>query len=207
MKTVQIVKILLVIAIMVTLFKLVAGRSPFSRRWGGGGPRPYAFDRYEGYSGGEDDNEEDDYESDEDGEDDEDGKDDEDNGEEEDYEEEDYEEDDYEDEDDEDDQIEGFSNAAPSSSRSPGTPMMNVATDLLPKSSSQQRSKFGEFAPKSLLGQNFLDAKKYIGVDTKGSSLRNANYDLRSSPAIPRQDVGPWSNSTIDGDLYRKPLE
>ena len=86
-------------------------------------------------------------------------------------------------------------------------PLMNIATDLLPKPSAQQAQNFGEFAPKSLLGQNFLDAKKYIGVDTQGSSLRNANYDLRSSPSIPRRDVGPWAQSTIDGDLYRKPLE
>ena len=41
----------------------------------------------------------------------------------------------------------------------------------------------------------------------QGSSLRNANYDLRASPAIPRRDIGPWAQSTIDSDLYRKPLE
>ena len=84
--------------------------------------------------------------------------------------------------------------------------MMNVATDLLPKPTWTEQN-FAEFAPKALVGQNFLDTNKYIGVDTKGSSLRNPSYDLRSTPAIPRKDIGPWSQSTIDGDLYRKPLE
>jgi hypothetical protein len=84
--------------------------------------------------------------------------------------------------------------------------MHNVATDLLPKPT-YAAENFAEFAPKSLLGQNFLDTKKYIGVDTQGSSLRNANRDMRSAPSIPRQQVGPWMQSTIESDMYRKPLE
>ena len=100
--------------------------------------------------------------------------------------------------------MEGYSNAAPAGPAA-GTPAMNIASSLLPKPDPTQA--FGEFAPKSLMGQNFLEAKKYIGVDTQGSSLRNANYDLRSNPAIPRRDIGPWSQSTFDADQYRKPLE
>ena len=86
-------------------------------------------------------------------------------------------------------------------------PLINVATDLLPKPASPQVLDFGEFAPKALQGQNFLDISQQIGVDTQGSSLRNANYQIRSDPPNPRTNVGPWSNSTIDTDLLRRPLE
>ncbi len=97
---------------------------------------------------------------------------------------------------------------APSSNAA--VPMLNVSTDLLPKPSGGMTGgeNWSEFAPKDALkNQNFLDATKFIGVNTQGSSLRNANYDLRSSMPIPKSDVGPWSGSSIDPDLMRRPLE
>lgn len=85
---------------------------------------------------------------------------------------------------------------------------MTTSVDLLPKPNSSANTEFGEFAPtKALEAQNFVDATKMIGVDTVGSSLRNASYDLRRSPTIPRSNVGPWSQSTVDADLYRKSLD
>lgn len=213
MKTAQILKLALVAAILMALYKLLAARK--ANRWT---VQPYALERYdEADEDAEDDNQDyeednEDYEDDdEDAEDDnedyeDDNEDYEDDDEDAEDDNEDYEDDDEDDEDDDD--MEGYSNAAPSPGGwKSGVPMMNIATDLLPKPSGQVRQNFAEFAPKSLLGQNFLEAKKYIGVDTQGSSLRNANYDLRSSPAIARRDVGPWAQSTIDGDLFRKPLE
>lgn len=87
-------------------------------------------------------------------------------------------------------------------------PPMTTSVDLLPKPSQSANSEFGEFAPtKALEAQNFIDASKVIGVDTVGSSLRNASYDLRRAPVIPRSNAGPWSQSTIDSDLYRKSLD
>ena len=87
-------------------------------------------------------------------------------------------------------------------------PPMTTSVDLLPKPGSAANSEFGEFAPtKALEAQNFVDASKVIGVDTVGSSLRNASYDLRRAPVIPRTNVGPWSMSTVDSDLYRKSLD
>jgi hypothetical protein len=100
-------------------------------------------------------------------------------------------------EEDEDMQQEGYEGFA-----SP----LSVSAALLPKPGSRFKN-FGEFAPKALSGQNFLDPAKFVGINTVGSSLRNANYDLRSAPSIPRRQVGPWSQSTIDPDPYRKPLE
>lgn len=89
----------------------------------------------------------------------------------------------------------------------PVTSLTNVASDLLPKPTSAQAMDFGEFAPKSLQGQNFLEVSKQIGLDTQGSSMRNANYQLRADPPNPRVSVGPWMNSTIEADLLRRPLE
>ena len=89
-------------------------------------------------------------------------------------------------------------------------PMLGVSTDLLPRAAGGMTGgeDWAEFAPKDALkNQNFLDATKFIGVNTQGSSLKNANYDLRSSMPIPKADVGPWSGSSIDPDLMRRPLE
>ena len=86
-------------------------------------------------------------------------------------------------------------------------PAINVATDLLPKPSSPQVMDFGEFAPTALQGQNFLDVSQQLGIDTQGSSMKNANYQLRSDPPNPRTNVGPWLNSTVEADLLRRPLE
>ena len=37
--------------------------------------------------------------------------------------------------------------------------------------------------------------------------LRNANLQVRSEPANPRVDVGPWQNTTIEPDLSRISFE
>lgn len=95
----------------------------------------------------------------------------------------------------------------PPSTKPPVVAPTNVAADLLPKPGTPQVMDFGEFAPKALQGQNFLEVSKQIGVDTQGSSMRNANYQLRADPPNPRSNVGPWSNSTIEADLLRRPLE
>ena len=55
--------------------------------------------------------------------------------------------------------------------------------------------------------QNFLSAGYHIGVNTVGQSLRNANLQLRSEPANPQLNVGPWNQSTITSDMQRRPLE
>ena len=54
---------------------------------------------------------------------------------------------------------------------------------------------------------DLLQAGYHIGLDTIGQTLRNANQQLRSDPVIPKVDVGPWWQSTIEPDLGRTPLE
>lgn len=79
----------------------------------------------------------------------------------------------------------------------------STSADLLPPPANKPEFKITN----SLLAQNFLECSRFVGLDTQGSSLRNANHDLRSAPVIPRKDVGPWAQSTIEADLLRKPLE
>jgi hypothetical protein len=54
---------------------------------------------------------------------------------------------------------------------------------------------------------NMLNAGFHHGIDTVGSTLRNANLQLRSEPANPRAAVSPWLQSTIEPDTLRRPLE
>jgi hypothetical protein len=52
-----------------------------------------------------------------------------------------------------------------------------------------------------------MSPQAFIGVDTISNWLKNPSYDLRSDPIIPKQDVGPWNNSTFSPDLMRRPFE
>ena len=54
---------------------------------------------------------------------------------------------------------------------------------------------------------NFLQAGAHAGINTTGSSLRNANLQIRSEPANPVTSVSPWMNTTIEPDLQRRSLE
>lgn len=77
-------------------------------------------------------------------------------------------------------------------------PVEITTADLLPANDAAQA-----FEAKFPTGQgdatdkNFLIAGYNIGINTVGSSLKNANLQLRSDPYIKRQDVGPWNQSTI----------
>lgn len=78
--------------------------------------------------------------------------------------------------------------------------------DLLPK---DRNSEWASVNPASqdLTGLSLLSANESIGINTVNSSLRNANLQIRSEPIIPKADIGPWNNSTIEADLYHRPLE
>jgi len=85
------------------------------------------------------------------------------------------------------------------------TPIMSPSSQLLPQPSVDAQD-FAQYAPQNLEAQNFLTATQWIGVNTQGSSLRNANYDIRANPIIAKEDVGPWMQSTIDPDVYTNNL-
>ena len=71
------------------------------------------------------------------------------------------------------------------------------AEELLPKDPYSQWAAVNPDGVGNLSDRNFLSAGYHIGIDTQGSSLRNANYDLRPSPANPMVRISPWNQSTI----------
>ena len=79
-------------------------------------------------------------------------------------------------------------------------------SELLPK---DMNTTWGQQAPMtgSLKGKQFLSAGSLLGIDTVGSSKKNANLQLRSEPPNPQQVVSIWQQSTIQPDVFRRPLE
>lgn len=79
-------------------------------------------------------------------------------------------------------------------------------SDLLPKDINSDWSNINP-ANADLKNINLLSAGQLIGINTVGSSLRNPSLQERSEPVIPKTNIGPWNNSTIDPDTYRRSLE
>jgi len=78
---------------------------------------------------------------------------------------------------------------------------------LLPKDSNSAWARLNPTGQGSLNDVNLLKAGHHIGIDSIGQSLRNANLQLRSEPANPQVNVGPWNNTTMEADTLRIPLE
>ena len=83
-----------------------------------------------------------------------------------------------------------------------------LASALLPKEVATQED-FGQFSPDDILGgQNFLEPRNLIGFpETIGGALRNANQQVRSEPANPRNPVSIFNTSTIPPDQMRPAFE
>jgi hypothetical protein len=79
--------------------------------------------------------------------------------------------------------------------------------DLLPKDNNSQWAQLNPRGNGELNNVNLLQAGYLNGINTVGSSLRNANLQLRSEPPNPQVAVSPWMNTTIEPDLMRVPLE
>ncbi|ARF11323.1 hypothetical protein Klosneuvirus_1_180 [Klosneuvirus KNV1] len=60
--------------------------------------------------------------------------------------------------------------------------------------------------PISVKNRHLINITKPIGINTIGTSLKNANYDLRAAPACPKMIVSPWLQSSIEPDVNLKPL-
>ncbi len=83
-----------------------------------------------------------------------------------------------------------------------------VSSALLPKEV-PVTDDFGQFSTDAILsGQNYLDPRAQIGYpETVGGTLRNANLQIRSEPANPRDPVSIWNLSTITPDNMRPLFE
>jgi len=80
-------------------------------------------------------------------------------------------------------------------------------TMLLPNDTNSQWAKLNPQGGGMLKNVNLLQAGSLVGINTVGSTMRNANLQLRSEPPNPQGNVGPWLNSTIEPDVVRQPLE
>ena len=101
--------------------------------------------------------------------------------------------------------------SAPQSSTAPGYALQPVANpaDLLPVDQNSQWSALNPNTMKKgdVMMPDLLQAGYHIGLDTIGQTMKNANLQLRSDPIIPKSNVGPWNQSTIEPDIMRVPLE
>ena len=79
--------------------------------------------------------------------------------------------------------------------------------ELLPNDECNLWSKNNPYGSPDLSNRNFLQAGWATGVSTVGSTMRNANLQLRSDPPNPQKVVSPWMQTTIGPDLARKPFE
>ena len=80
-------------------------------------------------------------------------------------------------------------------------------SDLLPLDQNSQWADLNPVNGGNVAIPDLLQAGYHIGLDTIGQTLRNANYQFRSDPIIPKVDIGPWNQSTIEADYGRVPLE
>lgn len=110
-------------------------------------------------------------------------------------------------------QNETYASAEGSTTSTPGMPpscsRKPVAdpSELLPKDTNSQWAALNPTGSGDLENVNLLKSGYHMGIDTVGNTLRNANLQLRSEPANPQLNVGPWHNTTIAPDTMRVPLE
>jgi hypothetical protein len=107
-----------------------------------------------------------------------------------------------------------FNGAASSNNVSSSTPSVGLnkpaanPSDLLPSDSNSAWASLNPVGNVDLQNINLLNPTQVVGINTQGSSLRNANLQLRSEPSNPRTNTNcPWNISTIEEDKFRKPLE
>lgn len=81
------------------------------------------------------------------------------------------------------------------------------AQDLLPQCADSPYAQVVPNGQGSVNDGNLLNAGYHLGVNTVGSSLRNANRQLRSEPPNPQVKVSPWMQTTIEPDMNRRELE
>ena len=84
---------------------------------------------------------------------------------------------------------------------------VNNSSNLLPLDQNSQWATLNPVNAGNVAMPDLLQAGYHIGIDTIGQTLRNANYQYRSDPIIPKVYIGPWNQSTIEADYGRVPLE
>lgn len=60
--------------------------------------------------------------------------------------------------------------------------------------------------PISVANRHLISVSRPVGVNSIGTSLKNASWDIRGTPPNPRQAISPWLNSSIEPDYNIKGL-
>jgi hypothetical protein len=105
---------------------------------------------------------------------------------------------------------EGFAPLAPKAVSGMSGGMTKAVVDpaeLMPKDVNSEWARLNPHGSSDLAAVTSLDAGHHIGINTVATSLRNPNLQLRSEVPNPRTYTGPWNQSTIEGDPYRRELE
>lgn len=84
---------------------------------------------------------------------------------------------------------------------------ITTASDLLPANADTPHSQVAPNGQGDILGSSLLTAGYHTGINTVGTSLRNANRQLRSEPANPQVKVSPWNQTTIEPDMNKRNFE
>ena len=80
-------------------------------------------------------------------------------------------------------------------------------SELLPTDTNNDWAQMNPVGHGDLANVNLLKTGHHIGINTVGTSLRNPNLQVRSEPANPQMNTGPWNKSTIDPDVSRPSFE
>tara|TARA_Y100001970_G_C14111211_1_gene790970 strand:+ start:567 stop:1064 length:498 start_codon:yes stop_codon:yes gene_type:complete len=88
-----------------------------------------------------------------------------------------------------------------------GCAAFNDPASLLPDDNNSEWSKISPLGKGRLENVKLLNPGEHFQINTIGSTLKNANMQLRSDPSIPKQDTGIWNQSTIEPDCGRKVLD
>ena len=102
--------------------------------------------------------------------------------------------------------ITGITSPEPSGA-SCATKQISDPADLLPKDTNSEWAQLNPNGVGDLENISLLQAGHHIGINTVGSTLKNANLQVRSEPVIPKTSVGPFLNSSIEPDCSRPKLE
>ena len=78
-------------------------------------------------------------------------------------------------------------------------------SSLLPSDTNSAWAEINPSGQGSLANVNLLDSGYHVGQQSQVN--RNPNLQIRSEPANPRGDTGPWQQSTIEPDTVRRTLE
>ena len=84
---------------------------------------------------------------------------------------------------------------------------VNNPKDLLPQDKNTEFSRLNPQVLEVSLMSLFYSLVITLVLTPLELLLRNANLQLRSEPANPKLETGPWNQSTITGDTMRRPLE